>query len=432
MAVQQDAKTADGVRRPASRDISQSAPEGSRALGRRYWILLVGSTLSSLADGSFKVALPLVAKATTGSPGLIAGVTFAATLPWLVVSLPAGALADRGDRRRIMLSANVARGSLLAVFGALCLLRAESIVALYLVAFAAGVAEVFYATSAQAIVPMLVARSLLPRANAAQQLSDQAANQFAGPALGGLLIGIGAAVSSFTSSGLWLLAVVGLLLVSGTFHTSRAAVRSSLRADVAAGIRFLIGSRVLRSITLRVGVTNFAGSAVSAVFVIYAVGRGSVLGFSPSGYGVLLSVSAAGSILGVFAVAPLRKLIGERGLMTGNIITQSIQIGLPAVTHHVALVGVAFFIGGTGLSLWNVSTVTVRQRLTPLALLGRVVSAYRLVSWGALPLGALAGGLLAEVIPIRAVFTLMTLVTLSALIGTKSWSGARIAHEELV
>lgn len=413
-----------------SRAVPRTAIADSAALGRRYWVLLTGSTMSSLADGSFKVALPLIAKATTGSPGLIAGVTFAATLPWLLVSLPAGAVADRGDRRRIMLGANIARGALLALFGVLCTVRAESIAVLYLVAFAAGVAEVFYATAAQAIVPMVVDRPLLPRANAAQQVSDQAANQFAGPALGGLLIGIGAAVSSFTSSGLWLLAVAGLLLVRGTFRTARPAARSTLRDDVVAGVRFLLESRVLRSITLRVGVTNFAGSAVTAVFVIYAVGRGSALGLSPVGYGVLLTASAAGSILGVTLVAPLRKAIGERGLMTCNIITQAIQIGLPVVAHHAVVVGEAFFVGGIGVALWNVSTVTLRQRLTPPALLGRVVSAYRLVSWGAMPLGAAAGGLLAEVMPIRAVFTLMTVVTLSALIGTKSWSAGQISREE--
>ena len=399
------------------------------ALGGRYWVLLLGSTLSSLADGSFTVALPLIAKATTGSPALIAGATFAATVPWLLAALPAGAIADRRDRRRIMLAADTARGTLLAVFGVLCAVGAESIVVLYLVAFAVGVAEVFYATSAQAIVPMIVDRPLLPRANAAQQVADQAANRFAGPALGGILIGVGAAVSAFASSGLWLLAVAGLLLVRGAFRTPRPATRPTLRADVAAGVRFLLWSRVLRSITLRVGITNFAGSAVTAVFVIYAVGRGSVLGLSAAGYGLLLTASAAGSILGVLLVAPLRKRIGERGLLTGNILTQALQLGVPIVAHDAAVVGAAFFFGGIGVALWNVSAVTVRQRLTPPALLGRVVSAYRLVSWGAMPLGALAGGLLAAVMPLWAVFALMTAVTLSALIGTGGWSAARIARE---
>lgn len=413
-------------------DRTPAAPTeaASPTIGARYWVLLTGSTLSSLADGSFKVALLLIAKATTASPALIAGASFAATLPWLLASLPAGAIADRGDRRRIMLAADIARGVLLAVFGVLCVLRVESILVLYLVAFGAGVAEVFYATSAQAIVPMVVERTLLPRANAAQQIADQSANQFAGPALGGLLIGIGAAVSSFASSGLWLLAAGGLLLVRGGYRTARPAGRPTLRADVAAGVRFLLRSRVLRSITLRVGITNFAGSAVTAVFVVYAVGRGSVLGLSPAGYGLLLTVSAAGSILGALVVAPLRRWIGDRGLMTANIVAQAIQIVVPVVAHDAMVVGVGFLVGGIGVALWNVSVVTVRQRLTPPALLGRAVSAYRLVSWGAMPLGALTGGLLAEVMPLWAVFALMAAVTLSALIGTSIWSAARMAAEE--
>jgi hypothetical protein len=329
-----------------------------------------------------------------------------------------------------MIVANLARGSLLAALGILSLLQVESVAVLYLVAFAAGIAEVFYATSAQAIVPMLVARPLLPRANGAQQISDQAANQFAGPALGGLLVGIGAALSAFTSSALWLVAAAGLLLVRGTFRPAAGPVRSTLRADVAAGIRFLLASPVLRSITLRVGITNFAGSAVAAVFVVYAVGESSPLGLTPTGFGLLLTASAAGSILGVFLVAPLRKLFGERGLLTSNIVTQSIQIVVPVFAPIPVVVAAAFFVGGVGVALWNVSAVTLRQRLTPPALLGRVVSSQRLVSWGALPLGALAGGLLAEAMPIRPVFLIMTVVTLSALIGTRSWSAARIAREE--
>jgi MFS family permease len=406
-----------------------STPASAPNLGRGYWSLLVGSSISSLADGSFKVALPLIARATTDSPGLIAGVTFAATLPWLLFSLPVGALVDRGDRRRIMLVANAGRTVLLALFGILCGCHLESIPMLYVVAFVAGIAEVFYDTSARAIVPMIVPRPLLPRANTFQQVSDQTANQFAGPALGGLLVGIGVAVSSFTSSGIWLLAVGSLVMLRGSFRTGRRS-ETTLRVDVVIGIRYLLGSRVLRSITATGGVTNFAVSGTVAVFVVYAVGPGSALHLSSAEYGLLLTVSAAGSITGAFLVGRIRHLFGERGLMTSNIVTQAIQLAIPIVTHNLFVVAGGFLVGGVGIALWNVGTVTIRQRLTPHDLLGRVLSAHRLVSWGCLSLGALAGGLLGEIMPIRTVFLIMVTITLTALLATRSWSATAIAEEE--
>jgi MFS family permease len=395
-------------------------------LGHRFWILLASATASSLADGSFKVVLPLAARGMTDSPALIAAVSFAATLPWLLCALPAGALVDRGDRRRIMAGADLVRGVLLAFLATLSVAGLGLLPALGAVAFLAGTAETFYATSASALVPEIVAPALLRRANSVQQVADQAANQLAGPALGGLLATAGAAAAFAASSGIWLTAAGAALVIRGAFRTP---VRSRLRDDMLSGLRFVWWSRVLRSLCLSVGVTNFAAAATMAIFVVYAVGPHSAMGLSPSRYGLLLSVSAFGSITGVLLVGPVSRVLGDRGLLAANVLLQTVQIAVPAAVSAAVPVVAGFFLGGIGVALWNVGTVSLRQRIAPPDLLGRVISSHRLVSWGALSLGALCGGLLAELLAVRVVFALMALITLSAAGWAGAWSKAAIDAE---
>jgi hypothetical protein len=147
--------------------------------------------LSNLADGVVKVSLPLVAVTLANSPALVAGIVIAVTLPWLLFALPAGALTDRVDRRAAMLVANVARASALVVLVATVLLGYGSIWALYVVALFVGTAETLYDTCAQSILPQVVPREQLSRANGRLQAAELTANEFVGPPLGGVLVAIG-------------------------------------------------------------------------------------------------------------------------------------------------------------------------------------------------------------------------------------------------
>ena len=170
---------------------AQVKERGGVPLGASYWKLWTSSGLSNLADGVFKIALPLLAIQVTQSPTLIAGLSVAATLPWLLFALTAGALADRLDRRKLMLWANVSRAMLPALLAAVVLLDLGSIWALYVVALMVGVAETLYDTSAQSILPQMVHRDQLSRANGRLYAVELTANQFVGPPLGGLLVAIG-------------------------------------------------------------------------------------------------------------------------------------------------------------------------------------------------------------------------------------------------
>jgi MFS family permease len=391
------------------------APE-RRPLGRNYWRLWASSGLSNLGDGMFKVVLPLVAIGFTRSPVLIAGLTFAVTLPWLLCALPAGALADRLDRRRAMVGADVVRACLLAVLVIGTGLDIETIWMLYIVAVCIGVAETMYDTSAQSILPQVVARDQLPRANGRLYAAELTANEFVGPPLAGLVVAAGASVAFATPAVLWAAAVAALLLMRGSFRVERIR-RTTLRADIAEGLRFLWRHRLLRALAVMVGVSNFTGNAAMAVLVLYAVGPGSAMGLSAQAFGVLLTAFAAGSLVASFVAERIQRTLGRARSLSLTIVSRALPFATLAVTANPYLVGAMFFLSGASNIVWNIITVSLRQHITPDRLLGRVNSGYRLLAWGSMPLGAATGGLLAQVLGLRAVFAIMAVLTLALLAG---------------
>lgn len=398
--------------------LSSDPPRASRPtpLGARFWNLWTSSTLSNLADGVLKVALPLVALRLTDSPLLIAGLTFALTLPWLLFSLPAGALADRLDRRRLMLGADIVRGLLLGGTALALVLDLGSIWLLYAVALGIGVCETLHDTSAQSILPQVVGRDRLPRANGRLHAAELTANQFAGPPLGGLLVALGAAAAFAAPAALWLVAVGALLCVRGRFGTARSSP-TTMRADIAEGLRFLWRHRLPRSFAVMVGVSNFGSNAAFTVMVLFAVGPASPMGLSEPGYGVLMTAVAAGSLVGALLASRIEDLLGRVRALRASVLTFGVLVGLPALTAVPYLIAGGFFLGGVGIAVWNVITVSLRQRITPDSMLGRVNSGYRLLAWGTMPLGAAAGGLLAELFGLTTVFASMGLLSLSLLAG---------------
>jgi MFS family permease len=401
--------------------VMASAPRRRRPagtpLGVPFQRLWSASTVSNLADGVLKVALPLVAVRYTDSPALVAGLTFALTLPWLLFALPAGALADRLDRRHAMIGANVARALLVVALAAVALVPdAGSIAVLYVVAFGVGVTETLYDTAAQSILPQVVPRTALPRANGRLYAAELTANQFVGPPLGGLLVAAGAAVAFGLPGALWALAVGLLVGLPGSYRPERT-TRTTLRADIAEGLRFLWHDRILRTLALMVGGINFASNAAFAIFVLYAVGPDSPLGLSEPAYGVLLTTTAVGAFAGSFVAERVVGLVGRARSLALTVLSTVALVGVPAVTTNAWVIGAVYAVGGAGIAVWNVVTVSLRQRITPDALLGRLNSCYRLVAWGTMPLGAAVGGLLGEVFGLRSVFVVMAAVSAATLLG---------------
>ena len=401
-------------------------------LGLPFWQLWSASTLSNLADGLVKIALPLVAVTLTDSPGLVAGVTLAVTLPWLVFALPAGALADRVDRRIAMVAANVARAAAVAVLAVAVALGLESSAAmwaLYAVALLLGTAETVYDTCAQSILPQVVPRDRLPRANGRLIAAELTANEFVGPPLGGLLVAAGVAAAFATPAALWAAAVGALLLLRGGFSVPREEP-TTLRADVAEGLSYLWRHRLLRTLAAMTGLFNFATNATFAVFVLYAVGPDSAMGLSEVGYGVLFATLAAGSLIGALLADPIIRRLGRSRSLLLGILGGVGAVGISALTTNPLVIAAVFLVGGLTNALWNVVAVSLRQRITPDRILGRINSSYRLVAWGTRPLGAAAAGLLGELLGLRAVFAIAAAVILATLFGMTQITDTAITTAE--
>lgn len=398
---------------PAADDSSPTTTAKPR-LGASFAKVWSASVLSNLADGVLKLAVPVVAVRYTDSPMLIAGLGIAVSLPWLVLALPAGAIADRVDRRWAMLVANCSRVVVAVILAVALAADLRSIWLLYVAALAVGIAEVFYDTASQTLLPQVVDRSALPTANSRLYAGELTANNFVGPPLGGFLVAAAAALAFGVPAVLWALAVAMLAWVPGSYRAHRDGPPTSLRADIAEGFRHLFGHRVLRTLAIMTGVSNFASSAGFAVFVLFAVGPASPMGLTEPEYGLLSTAMAIGAVIGSLSAARLTAWLGRSRSIGLGVFTFTLSVGAPALTANPWLIGAAWLLSGVGVALWNVIVVSLRQQLTPDALLGRMNSCYRLLAWGSIPLGNLAGGLLAEAFGLQPTFAIaagLSLVT---------------------
>jgi MFS family permease len=357
--------------------------------------LVASSAASNLADGGFTLALPLVALSLTRSPAAFASVTFVARLPWLVFALPAGALADRLDRRVTMTAVSAFRA---IAIGALALAVATGRVELwmlYVIGFGLGVGETLFDTAAQSLLPATVEADQLDRANGRLYAVEITTNQFLGPPLAAIIAAATLAGAVAASSALYLLAGVVLLTMTGKFRATRTGPSTTIRRDIADGVRYLVHHRLLRVRAVCVGVSNLASTAMISILPLYMISPGPI-GLNETGYGFLLTTIAAGTVLGTLTVDRLRRLLGVRRTLLLATLSFPLFSLAPVISDSVAVIGLGLFIAGAVSISWNVITVSIRQRIVPDHLLGRVNAGYRLVAWGTMPLGAALGGVVAN------------------------------------
>jgi MFS family permease len=400
------------------------------ALGVNYRKLWASSAAANLADGIFQVALPLMAVSLTTSPALIAGVAIAGRLPWLVFVLIAGALADRLDRRITMRNVQLLRVAVVGLMVGLALAGQLSLPVLYVAAFVLGVGETLFDTAAQSIMPNIVTREQLSLANGRLYAIEMIMNQFVGPPLGGLLMAVSVPLALTGSLLGYLLAAIGLAVMVGSFRAAPDAPRASMLADIREGLGYLLHHRVLRALAVMVAVDNLITSAVLAVFVLFALDSVH-MDLDGFGYGVLMTGIAAGAIAGAISEPALERRLGRSNVLFLTVIGTSASMLVPALTGNPVAVFVALAIAGAMMMWWNVVTVSLRQRITPDHLLGRVNASYRLFAWGAMPIGALLGGLIAEAFGIVSVFVVAGLANLCLLAFRMVLTDAAIDAAEL-
>ncbi|BCJ76417.1 MFS transporter [Catellatospora sp. IY07-71] len=370
--------------------MTDTVPNAVRRPRRDWHLLWAASAVSTLGDGAFVAVLPLLAASMTSDPRLIAGVTAWGTLPWLLAALPAGALADRWDARRTMARFQVAQALLLGALAAVTLTAVSGVAVLYAVAFAVGLAETMVKVSAQKLVPAVVGARDLERANGRQNATVFANRMFVGPPLGALLFSLAASLP------LWLCAstfTVSAALVWRIRARTEPGRRRTLRVEIGEGVRWLGSNRLLRTLSLLSGAANLANFMAMATFVLFARER---LGVSDAAYGVVVALTGVGGVLGSLLSGRIVATLGSRRTVTITIFTTPVaMIALGLFARDVLTLTLLASVTSFGASLWNVSSSSVRQRMVPAALMGRVSSVGLLMAWGTQPLGALLGGFVA-------------------------------------
>jgi MFS family permease len=375
-----------------------------------FWALWSATAVSNLADGIFKLALPLLATRLTDSPSLVAGVAFAVRLPWLLFALGAGVLADRLDRRQMMLWANLARVVVLGGLVVTALLNLVTLPLIYVAALLLGFAETLADTAGSTVLPSIVETKDLEKANAHLVGVTLVTNEFIGPPLGGALAVLSLALAFATSSALYLAAAVAIVLMTGSFRPTSTA-KTRLLPDLMDGLRFVWNDQLLRALVIIVAVMNVGWSAWASIMVLYVVAPGPG-GLSEVGYGVMLTSIGIGGLAGTLLAVPLVKRFGRRWAICADIIGTFVMLAIPALTANAWAIGAAAVIGGIGGAMWGIVVSSIRQQVVPNEMLGRTSGVFRLFGYGALPIGAALAGFIAETMGIPTVFALCAGMTL--------------------
>lgn len=382
-------------------------------IGREFAKLWLASAVSGAGDGIALTAAPLLALSLTRDPRLIAGVTTALTLPYLLFSLPAGVIIDRIDRRRAMARVDAFRAILLGGFTVLTIIHLVDLAALYACFFLIGTCEAFFRNSSQTLIPQVVEREVLPLANGRMMGAEIVMNEFLGPMTGGLLFSFAAALPfgidalSFALSSTFLTrlrppAALQPAKDENPSGTRPAISPRALLGELGAGLRALWQHPVLRSLALIAGVINIVSYGSLAVLVVFAR---EDLHVSKTGYGLLLGASAVGGVIAArFGPAVVRAIGNESALVVAIALQAAGYLAL-FLTSQPLLAAAMLALASFGIVQWNVTAVYLRQTLVPHWMLGRVNGVYRFIAWGTLPLGAICGGFLASAFGVRSVFS---------------------------
>lgn len=389
---------------PPRRGLKRMFGRSGDPLGPNYRKLWTASAISNIGDGVRFTALPLLGASITRDPGKVALIDLFSTLPWFLFALVAGALVDRWDKRLAMAISNGIRFLLMLALALATVWDNGSLIVLYVVGFLLGCAETIFDNSAQTIMPAIVRKDQLERANGRLYAAEIINNQFAGPPLGGFLFAFAAAAPFFVDSVSFLISALLIAALAGSFRSPRedASEPTTIRKDIAEGLRWLWNHRLIKTLAIALGVWNGVSMAGFAIFVLYAL---EILGLSEVGFGILLAASTAGSLLGSMLASRLSRMGGGTTLI-GSVLLGALSSAGIALTSDAIVVGLMMAIFGFVSVVWNVITVSLRQAIIPSHLLGRVNSVYRLLGWGSMPIGAAIGGLMGRSLGLRSPFWL--------------------------
>jgi MFS family permease len=361
----------------------------------RMW---ASSIISNLADGVMLAAVPLLAISLTDSPVLISLIGAMVMLPWLLFAIPIGAIVDRVDRRYIFAGANGSRSAVVGVLALLIALGHVTIFWLLAAAFIIGVCEVAADTTAQSLIPQILEEKDFEKGNSRLQISETVIQGFIGAPISGFIYAAAIYLPFFINSlGFAISALLALKIPvkylqdirqEGEEKTERQFV-----ADMKFGIAYLFNQKVLRRLvvtTATIGLCYSMGSATMVLFII------KELGLQERFFGVILAIQGVGAILGALVASRTSSKFGRSQVMTFAIVASSAVLLIQGFSPNIYIFVALATFGGFVISQWNILLMATYQTVIPKELYGRIHGTRRTLVWGAMPLGSLLGGVLAN------------------------------------
>jgi predicted MFS family arabinose efflux permease len=376
-------------------------------LGTSFRWLFGSSLISNVGDGIALAAGPLLIASKSSDPFVVSLAVFAEVLPKLLFGIVAGAVADRMDRRRVVIVVNLARAVMLGILALTVATDTVNIPIILLSLFVLATAETFADVAAGALLPRIVPRADLGIANSRLQGAFLLTNQLLAPPLGAFLFVIGMALPFAADAACFGLGALLVLKVvtSGGVDADEVPgpddTKTSLRSEMADGLRWLLAHAAMRTLALTIFAFNVTFGAAFGVLVLYARDR---LGMDAVGFGLLTTASAIGGLIGTAAYGRLERRFALGDILRVGLLIETATHLVLALTTVPAVALVTMVVFGAHGFIWATTATTVRQRAVPDAILGRVTGVYTVGIYAGIAVGTPIGGLLARELGITAPF----------------------------
>ncbi|MEP7158377.1 MAG: MFS transporter [Chloroflexota bacterium] len=373
-------------------------------LGTDFRKLLAAAIVNNAGDGIVLAAGPLLVASLTRDPFLVSLAVMFDYLPFLVFGIIGGGAADRFDRRRIVIFANVVRALVLALLVVTIVSGTASIPLVLGAIFLLGTAEAFADSASSTLLPSIVAREDLGIGNARMQSAFILVNQLVAPPIGAFLFAVGMALPFATNAAAFVLGAVLIWRMSssiGTVKREMSAAPRSFRGELVDGVRWLAGHAPMRTLAVTIFTFNVTYGAAWGVLVLWA---GERLQMDAVGFGLLTSAAALGGIVGTLSYGALERRFSLGYIMRVGLLSETLTHLVFALITSPAIALAVMFVSGAHGFVWNTTSTVIRQRAVPNELMGRVGGVYRTASLGGLVIGTPIGGLLAGQFGITAPF----------------------------
>jgi predicted MFS family arabinose efflux permease len=407
---------------PATDHAGEAPAPAPLRRNRDFVLLWSGQVVSTVGTRVSSIAFPLLVLSLTGSPVQAGIVGFAQTLPYLLLYLPAGALVDRWDRKRIMLAADAGRAAALGSVAVVLAIDEPSMTQLIVVALVEGSLFVLFDLSESAALPQIVPQQQLPAAIAQNQARQQGA-QLVGQPLGGLLFGLSRLLPFAFDAVSYAVSFISLLFVRPAFQERREPRATRLVAELREGVTWLGRQPFLRTLVGLVAASNFAFQALVLVLIV----RARELGASPAMIGAMLAFFGGAAILGSLAAPWMQRNLPASVVLVGALWLWAALAAVLVLIHEPlalgAVAGIASFAGPP----FNVIVGSYAYALVPDRLLGRVRGVALMVAWGAIPLGSLSAGFLVERLGSGATLLVLAAIMLAVALAATAFPVVRRA-----